>query len=214
MVSRRNFLRGLLGCGGLYHAATGKLIRAADLKQQRTSGANLIDRAALVARHNPVLHQLEPLSPLSLGNGEFAFTGDITGLQTFPHAHENAMPLCTMAQWGWHTTPLPRSLDPKALRLTQYDTHGRTVGYHTGADGQQELFNWLRENPHRLHLGRIGLRLLRSDQAEARLEDISEIEQRLDLWTGSLTSRFQFAGQPVRVQTSVHPQLDSAGRRD
>src|SRR2546423_15364663 len=98
-----------------------------------------------------MLHKLDPLSPLSLGNGEFAFTADITGLQTFPDEFEKFMQLCTMSQWGWHTTPLPNGLDPRALRLTQYDTHGRSVGYHTNSEGQTELFNWLRQTPHRLN---------------------------------------------------------------
>lgn len=43
-----------------------------------------IDRYSLVTRHNPVLTVPDKLSPLSVGNGEFAFTTDITGLQTFP----------------------------------------------------------------------------------------------------------------------------------
>lgn len=167
-----------------------------------------IDRLALVKRHSPVLRKLDPLSPLSLGNGEFAFTGDITGLQTFPREYENRMPLCTMSQWGWHTLPLPPGLDPKAFRLTQYETHGRSVGYATSAQGQSELYTWLRENPHRLHLGRIGLRLMTVSQREAQAADLSDIEQKLDLWTGILTSRFKLEGQPVTVRTSVHPRLD------
>ena len=118
------------------------------------------------------------------------------------------MPLCTMSQWGWHTSPLPPGLDPKQLRLTEYDTHGRAVGYHTSSEGQRELFNWLRENPHRLHLGRIGLRLTTTDRKEGRLSDISEIKQRLDLWRGILTSRFRFQGEPVIVKTAAHPTLD------
>jgi len=168
----------------------------------------LIDRAALVDRHCPVLRKLDPISPLSVGNGEFAFTADITGLQTFPAEYENAMPLCTMSQWGWHTSPLPQGLDPKQFRLTEYETHGRTVGYHTSSEGQRELYNWLRENPHRLHLGRIGLRLTTTDQKEAKVSDISEIEQRLDLWQGILTSQFRFQGEPVIVRTAVHPAHD------
>ena len=52
-----------------------------------------IDRQALVARHNVVLHQPDPLTPLSVGNGEFAFTADITGLQTFPEYHQQGMSL-------------------------------------------------------------------------------------------------------------------------
>lgn len=42
-----------------------------------------IDRRVLV-RHHITLTQPDALSPLSVGNGEFAFTTDITGLQTFP----------------------------------------------------------------------------------------------------------------------------------
>ena len=145
---------------------------------------------------------------MSVGNGEFAFTVDITGLQTFPLPYDKTIPLCTMSQWGWHTIPKPPSLNAKSLVLTPYDTHGRRVGYQTNSAGQTELFNWLRQNPHRLHLGRIGLRLLHTDQREANLDDISEIEQRLDLWSGTLTSRFKFAGEPVTVITAVHPQHD------
>lgn len=167
-----------------------------------------IDRAALVNRHHPALRKLDPLAPLSLGNGEFAFTADITGLQTFPGEYANQMPLCTMSQWGWHTKPVPRGLDPQALRLTTYDTHGRPVGYHTSAEGQGELYNWLRENPHRLHLGRIGLCLLMADRREAQASAIEDIEQKLDLWRGMLTSRFRVEGEPVTVRTAVHPVHD------
>jgi hypothetical protein len=43
-----------------------------------------IDRRALARRHNPVLTGPDPASPCQIGNGEFAITVDITGLQTFP----------------------------------------------------------------------------------------------------------------------------------
>ncbi|MHC4646991.1 MAG: hypothetical protein ACYTBJ_15960, partial [Planctomycetota bacterium] len=59
----------------------------ADKKKDTDStvpAAKPIDRYALVSRHNPVIRKPDPLSPLSVGNGEFAFTADITGLQTFP----------------------------------------------------------------------------------------------------------------------------------
>jgi hypothetical protein len=50
-----------------------------------------INRRELVRRHNPVNRKLDPKSPLSVGNGEFAFTADITGLQTVPDAYEKMM---------------------------------------------------------------------------------------------------------------------------
>ena len=200
MVSRRSFLNSILCTGGLAVSGASK---------EPFSGQ--VDRASLARRHSPVARALDPLAPLSLGNGEFAFTADITGLQTFPRAYESAMPLCTMAQWGWHSKPLPAELAGQTLRLTYYDTHGRSVGYQTNSDGQAALFNWLRENPHRLHLGNIGLRLLTVDGREAEPLDITEIEQRLDLWAGVLQSRFRFAGEMVTVKTAVHPQLDLLG---
>lgn len=171
------------------------------------SGPPAIDRKALVSRHNPRLSRLNAQSPLSVGNGEFAFTADITGLQTFPREYEKTMPLCTMSQWGWHTKPLPAGLDPKTLRLTQYQTHGREVGYATGRDGQRELYDWLRENPHRLHLGQIGLLLLMGDEVAATA-DIKSIQQDLELWSGTLRSRFSVAGAEVDVTTAVHPDVD------
>ena len=67
-ISRREFLgsvaaASLIGTGG------------------SGSSTDEIDRQALVSQHDPVLTRFEPMSPLSVGNGEFAFTCDVTGLQ-------------------------------------------------------------------------------------------------------------------------------------
>jgi hypothetical protein len=199
-ISRRRFLEISAGAAAL--AGSGRAVGLYPLPS-----APHIDRKALVDRHSPVLTKLDPLSPLSIGNGEFAFTADITGLQTLTNEYENSMPLCTMSQWGWHTTPLPAGLDPQTLRLTQYETHGRLVGYHTSSEGQTALFNWLRQNPHRLNLARIGL-LLTKGGVSASVSDISEIDQRLDLWSGTLQSRFRFNGETISVRTAVHPTYD------
>ena len=97
-ITRRKFLGGLAIGGILTQTGIGQTKQIAK-----------IDRFALVSRHNPVIRKIDPLSPLSVGNGEFAFTCDITGLQTFPEEYANAMPLCTMSQWGWHTKPNART---------------------------------------------------------------------------------------------------------
>src|SRR5215470_637412 len=138
MISRRGFLQAMLATG---------------VVAPRAFGSAAIDRFALVTRHNPTATKIDPLSPLSLGNGEFAFTADVTGLQTLPQIYADKMPLCTLSQWGWHTRPLPAALVSESLRPKFYETHGRQVGYYTSSDGQAELYNWRRENPHRLHLG-------------------------------------------------------------
>ena len=85
MVSRRKFIRGLIGTGGIcYGPALAGRVLAATLSPAVTTAASSIDRAALANRHNPSLHKLDPWAPLSVGNGEFAFTADVTGLQAFP----------------------------------------------------------------------------------------------------------------------------------
>ncbi|MCD9185306.1 MAG: hypothetical protein LUM44_02660 [Pyrinomonadaceae bacterium] len=195
--TRREFLGTL--------AIAGSLAKA-DIFAQKE--AKKIDRFALVNRHNPVLNKFEIMSPLSVGNGEFAFTCDATGLQTFPDEYREKFPLCTMSNWGWHTIPRPAHLVGKELKLNEYETYGRKVGYMTSSTDQKELFDWLRQNPHRLHLGQIGLRLLKSDGSEAKASDISEINQKLDLWKGIITSNFKFEGKPVTVKTTAHPSFD------
>jgi hypothetical protein len=160
-----------------------------------------IDRRAVVSRHNPTLHGIDPQSPLSVGNGEFAFTVDPTGLQTFPQPYEAHIPLCTQSRWGWHTAPNPTGKGPADLRLAEFDTFGRKVGYPTSSDGQKQLFDWLRENPHRLHLGRIGF-------AIDKPEDVHFVQQTLDLWSGTLHSEFEWCGQKIAVETCCHPKED------
>ena len=72
---------------------------------QKETAQNSIDRHALVSRHNIVLHAPDTLGSLSVGNGEFAFTVDVSGLQTFADEYENGIPLGTQAQWAWHSMP-------------------------------------------------------------------------------------------------------------
>ena len=158
-----------------------------------------IDRRTLVRRHNPTLRRPDSRSPLSVGNGEFAFTADVTGLQSLA-------PLCTQSQWGWHSEPIPAGLAPSQLKLEEFDTYGRAVGYATSSGGQAPLFDWLRENPHRLNLARIGL-LFENRPLDAA--DLADVEQTLDLWTGVLDSRFTVRGHPVHVVTLCHPTRDA-----
>jgi hypothetical protein len=172
---------------------------------------HVIDRQALVARHRVILKQADPLTPLSVGNGEFAFTADITGLQTFPEFHEQGMPLGTQSQWGWHQEANPNDYQLPQIMAT-YDVGGRTVPYASGqvpSGGYTPGAMWLRSNPHRLHLGQIGLRLIRHDGKPARLTDIEHPVQTLDLWTGILCSRFLFQGEAVEVKTVCHPRQDT-----
>lgn len=127
-----------------------------------------IDRHALVTRHNPVLHRFDPENPFSVGNGNFAFTANVTGLQTFADTFTNTIPLGTLAQWGWHSFPNPEGWSMNKFHLTEFDIFGRKVGYaDVPGNRQTPEIKWLRENPHRLHLGRIGLVLTKADGSAA-----------------------------------------------
>jgi len=156
-----------------------------------------IDRRALVTRHNVVLTSADESQPLQIGNGEFAFGVDVTGLQTL---YGN-----TMSQWGWHSSPLPPGQQPEDFRFTDWDTHGRNVGYATSAKGQEKLYSWLRENPHRINLGKISLLV---DGKPVVAGDLTQVRQELDLWSGLITSRYALAGMPIEVETCCHPTRD------
>ncbi len=174
-----------------------------------------IDRHALVTRHTVVLKEFDTRNPLSVGNGEFAFTVDATGLQTFPEAFATTTPLGTLSDWGWHTIPNTNGWDIDRFRFTEYaDLNGRKVPYaDVPGNRQTPEIKWLRANPHRLHLGQIGFILKHADGSRAQTNDVTDIKQQLDLWNGQILSHFRFDGQPVEATTVCDPHLDAMAVR-
>lgn len=59
-----------------------------------------IERRRVVEKFNVHRNASSNTTPLQVGNGNFAFGADITGLQTFN-------PFATMSTWGWHNFSLP-----------------------------------------------------------------------------------------------------------
>jgi hypothetical protein len=165
-----------------------------------------IDRFTLVNRHNPVIRKLEKLAPQSVGNGEFAFTADITGLQSFPESY--VVPLGTQSNWGWHSAGGRNRYKFEDVRLKYFHSYGREVGYASDPNGTEDSYHWLRQNPHRLQLGQIGLELICKDGSAASIDRLEKSEQTLHLWEGSLVSHFQLEGYPVTVHTWCHPDQD------
>ena len=169
-----------------------------------------IDRKALVTRNNVLVEGFDSLASLSIGNGEFAFTTDLTGLQTFYPEYENGVTLGTQSNWGWHTNPNTENFD-RSETLKYWDVQGRKVPYrHEIKDNERvkAACNYFRENPHRLHLGMIGMVLTKADGEQASIEDIKNARHHLDMWTGEISSDFEFEGQPVKVKVYCHQQLD------
>jgi hypothetical protein len=168
----------------------------------------MINRKEIVDRHSPLYKKANYNAPLSVGNGTFCFTADCTGLQTFFDEYSSApdaFPLCAMAEWGWHSYPQPEN-DEANLRLTPFDTYGRTVYYASDDKGQEELFKRIRVNAHKFHLGKIGFEF--SDNAFSK-DDIKSESQFLSLWEGVLFSSFLIGGEIVKTEIFVHPDEDS-----
>ncbi len=165
-----------------------------------------INRYSLVSRHNPILDKVDVSSPLSVGNGEFAYTVDVTGMQTLNDEYkENHVPLCTMSQWGWHIKPVSPerySYSTDDVVMTEYDYAGRTVTYASEQKaGNEEVYQWLRQNPHRLNLGCVGL-IYKGKRIVS--EDLTEIHQELKLYEGVIESSFLLHGVLCKVQTCCH----------
>lgn len=176
-----------------------------------------IDRLSLVTRHNIEISQIDSLNSLSVGNGEFVFTTDITGLQTFPKYYAKGIPLGTMSNWGWHTGENPAGFKLSDVYKT-YEVHGREVNYvHQFSANEDSLkvaaSEWLRSNPHRIHLGMIGLQIFKEDGNEINIGDVRNPVQKLDLWTGEIISRFMIGNTPVEVVTVCHPDKDLVSGR-
>lgn len=62
----------------------------------------LIDRQTVVSQFNIIRTDLidNETTPLQVGNGNFAFNVDNTGMQSF-------LPFNTLSSWAWHNDSLP-----------------------------------------------------------------------------------------------------------
>jgi hypothetical protein len=210
MLGTAGILAGLGGCTG--KAPLGQLAEAS-AKGRGGSPKGTIDRRAVVGRHHPQVRSADQAAVVSLGNGRFAFNVDCTGLQTL-HAEYKTIPLSTLSHWGWHSVPVPEGVNLENLQYRMVDFYGRKVPYATsgGAAGspQSVIFNYLRENPHRLGLGRVRFLLDGKPIAAAQLSDIDQV---LDLYAGVVTSRFSLGGERVEVITCCHADSDGFGAR-
>ncbi|KAK0475773.1 Six-hairpin glycosidase-like protein [Armillaria novae-zelandiae] len=167
-----------------------------------------IDRYTLVSRYNPTRNASSLTTPMQVGNGNFAFGADVTGLQTF-------QPFAIMSSWGWKNDSLPPGKtmdDVNDYHGASWYNHGRLVEYDFG--GSDELIEqWLTANPNRVNLGRVGL-VFRSAEGEVLSvteSNLTDIHQELNLWIGTITSGFSFGGEPIIVTTTCAQDRDTIG---
>ena len=173
------------------------------------SDKNEIDRKNLVTRHNPVITAVNPLDALTVGNGNFAFTVDATGLQTFPGVYENGVSLGTQSNWGWHSFPNTEGYDLEQVTQNFRSCEDSIPYVYRYFEGEKEpASEYLRQNPHRLHLGLVGYEIIKKDGSAITEDDLKDIRFNLDLWTGEITSSFTVENIPVRTRLFAHQSKD------
>ncbi|MDE1192086.1 MAG: hypothetical protein PW786_08105 [Arachidicoccus sp.] len=170
--------------------------------------AQKINRQEVIHRHDIYQTKADTFSSVTLGNGEFAATVDVTGLQTFYKDYQLGVPLGTESEWGWHSFP-----NSKNLTIDQtykyYNVNGKkNVSYSVQSNAAKDAVEYFRVNPHRLQLGNIGFVLLLKNGDTAKLQDIKNIKQHLNLYAGILESQFTVDGDPVKVTTIANQESD------
>ncbi|TCD61640.1 hypothetical protein EIP91_008128 [Steccherinum ochraceum] len=166
-----------------------------------------IDRHAVVSRYNPTRNASSQSTPVQVGNGGFAFGADVTGLQTF-------LPYATLSSWGWKNDSLPAGktqTDIDNYEGAQWPSHGRDVQYMF--DGEPTMLQWMIANPNRVNLGQVGLLFSdgKGNAVNVAETDLAEVEQDLDLWTGTISSSFVYQGKKVTVKTTSAQSSDAIG---
>ena len=122
----------------------------------------------------------------------------------------------TESPWGWHIydTAAESIRNADSLRLTSFDSiidkkigknggEKTSVGYPTDETGQEKLFNDLRQNPHKAHLGKIAFN--DADGGSINIKDAGNIRQELNLYDGVIYSEFMLHGKRVTTETFVSP---------
>ena len=173
-----------------------------------------IDRHAVVNRNNPVITDTDFLAALTVGNGHFATTVDVTGLQSYPFEYGAGVPLNAMSDWGWHQFENTNNLKPSESEKSFDFGHGHqevyAVEFKKAEDGRhKEATDYFRVNPHRLNLGTIGLELKDAEGKPIPLKSLTDIRQEQKLWDGEIESTFKADGEPVEVTTGVHHAKDA-----
>src|SRR5574344_14452 len=115
-----------------------------------------------------------------------------------------------MSDWGWHSFPNTENLTEAETQKAFDFGHGHkeiyAVEYKVGRDEkrQVEATQYFRTNPHRINLGTVGLEF--SDSANKK---ITNINQRLDLSTGTIYSQYEKLGHSVNVTTFASQDKDA-----
>ncbi|MDR3128015.1 MAG: hypothetical protein LBT99_01625 [Bifidobacteriaceae bacterium] len=172
----------------------------------------MINRKVLLNKFSPILNKIDFESPFSLGNSNYCFNSDITGFQTLYNdyaKHNN--PLTIMSNWAWHSNKLSSGsvYTYDDLKLTKYKSYDGSQNLYYAIHPQsdnEEVYDYLRQNPHRLSLGRLRLLI---DNKIPKLTQFTNIYQKLNLYDGTLDSKYQVDKINFAVKTFTLPKSDT-----
>ena len=161
-----------------------------------------IDRQKIYERHKVVLTSVDTLNALTVGNGNFAITVDITGLQTFPLHYQKGISLGTQSNWGWHSFPNHQEYNIE-MTLDTVTLLEKKIPYavQSKIPVKREAADYVRQNPHRIHLAQLGWHLTDEKGQKATPDELKNIFQELNPWEGTIKSSFTWHGYPVEVET-------------
>lgn len=147
-----------------------------------------------VSKYDVKLNSLDIANPLTIGNGNFAFTCDITGLQTFSNLYK-AIPLCTMSNEIW--------AEREAVGEVPYQTYkkasdGSKVCYMTDTKGKD--YQQFRDDVFKFNLFRLVF-LYKGKVLD--VSKLSSVSQHLSLYDGKIVSIFSYQGERVEVETKI-----------
>ncbi|MGI4021136.1 MAG: hypothetical protein ACRYFA_06490 [Janthinobacterium lividum] len=174
--------------------------------------AQKINRKAVVNRHKVIITKVDTLASLTVGNGQFAFTVDATGLQSFPEYYAHGIPLGTQSEWGWHSFPNKANFKfSETLKVYNFNKTNSLYAVQSKnmSDRSKQAVDYFRQNPHRLQLGNIGLEIQKKNGSAVTPQDLQEVHQELNLWTGEITSTFKIEGTAVKVITYADAVKDA-----
>lgn len=174
-----------------------------------------LNREEILDRNNPLITKADPLSSLTVGNGHFATTVDVTGLQSYPEYYANGVPLCAQSEWGWHSAPNTLSLTEQETQQSYTIHDGRESIYavekktKSGATEREVAATaYFRENPHRLNLGCIGIELKNKQGEIIPITELKNIHQINRLWEGRIESMYEAEESQVETYTLCSPDED------
>ena len=180
---------------------------------QQNGAQSPIDRKSVVTRHNVTNNSMDTLSSLTVGNGTFAYTVDATGMQTFTSEYVGGVSLGTQSEWAWNSFDNEGDYKfEETLKSYDFNNEGRdarySVQHKVSGTREQQATEYFRVNPHRLQLGNVGLELHLASGQLAGVQDIQNINQTIDLWTGLIHSTFSVEGETVEVFTAAGQTAD------